>query len=45
MAGLGTYQEVRAGDSLDALSCLSAPNADVLRAGQVKVKERREEVE
>lgn len=34
MAILGTYQEVRAGDSLDALSSLSAPNADVVRGGK-----------
>jgi Ca2+-transporting ATPase len=34
MATLGTYQEVRAGDSLDALSSLSAPNADVVRGGK-----------
>lgn len=34
MASLGTFQEVRAGDSLDALSSLSAPNADVVRGGK-----------
>lgn len=36
MAILGTYQEVRAGDSLDALSSLSAPNADVVRGGKTQ---------
>jgi len=35
MAILGTYQEVRAGDSLDALSSLTAPNADVIRDGKL----------